>query len=350
MLDLVNIRVQLLSMLFLLTLCSDKLSAQCGGYSFKVDDSLICLNQVVTFKALNIPSGTQYTWYLGLDTIKGLNKDTVSTGYTKTGKFDIKLRVKLGNGDSCVFTKKEYIEVGKAPNKPSIQISSKSICDLSEKVRFTNTAAGISKWIWNIGQVLYKDSTQSVSHKFINAGYFDVSLTVEDFSGCQSTTVIDSAVLVERRPGVNLKIRDTSFCDTHTVFLKPTFNMYGQKGFGFDWAFPGANPAFTANRVPGKLFFNGRGRYGFQLTIYSSGNCKYDYDFLDTIRIGKSVDFTLKKENTVPCNQQEHQIELVNTSDFVAPIEWEFQRRLGLFKHIGLFCKGFIQKARTIFF
>lgn len=321
----VYIKVRLLSLLIFLSLCSGKLIAQCGSYSFKVNDSTVCLNQVITFKAQNVPSGSEYTWYLGLDTIKGVNKDTVSTGYPKTGSFNIKLRIKLKNGDSCILTKDKYIKVGKAPTKPVIQFSTQSLCDISEQVQIKNSSPGIAKWTWNVGQILYKDSASSVTHKFISSGYFDVSLTVEDFSGCRSTTLIDSAVLVERKPVVNLNVGDTAFCDTQTVFLSAKFNMYGQKGFSFDWAFPGATPSLSADRSPGKVFYEGRGSYGFDLVIRSPGGCEYDYNFTDTIRIGKSVSFVTQKTSTVPCNQQEFTIDLTNITDFVAPIEWDFK-------------------------
>ncbi|MBI1183542.1 hypothetical protein GC194_04690, partial [bacterium] len=72
--------------------------AQCGSFSISANDSQICLNQVVTFKAHNIPALSKYTWYLGLDTIVGTDLDTVSTGYYKLGQYNIKLKIKLKNG------------------------------------------------------------------------------------------------------------------------------------------------------------------------------------------------------------------------------------------------------------
>lgn len=325
MLELVYIRVRVLCAICLLVYISNNAAAQCNTYLFGVNDSLICLNQVVTFKAKNVPVGTEYTWFLGLDTIQGINKDTVSTGYTKTGTYDIKLRLKFKNGDSCILEKKSYISVGKAPAKPSIQLSTSNICDINEQVRLRSNATGIAKWTWNVGQILYKDSSQTVTHKFISAGFFDVSLTVEDFSGCQSTRVLDSAILVERRPTINLNIGDTAFCDTHTVFLKPKYNMFGQGGFDFDWTLDGSTAGVSAKRNPGKLFYDVRGRHGFDLTIRSSSGCEYNYGFLDTIRIGNSVNFNINKSNSTPCNEQRFDIDVTNTSDFLAPLVWEFK-------------------------
>ncbi len=299
--------------------------AQCGTYSISVNDTNICLNQVVTFKAQNVPGLSEYTWYLGLDTITGKDKDTVSTGYFKTGSFNVRLLIKHKNGDTCSIVKPNFIKVGKAPSLPTVSVDKANLCDVNQKVKLTATGTGVSKWTWNVGQILYKDSTNTVTHKFIRAGYFDVGLTVEDGFGCKSTVLYDSMILVERKPGITLNIGDTSFCDTHTLFLEPTFNMFSQKGFKYDWTLNGSHLVGTANKVPGKLVYSTRGIYTFELDVISPGNCKYHYDFNDTLRIGKIVDFKQTKSFTAPCNSQTYVIKLNNPSQYNSKLEWKFQ-------------------------
>lgn len=321
-----NIRsILTLSIFALLLVLTNRVNAQCGTFSFSVNDTNICLNQVVTFKATNIPALSKYTWYLGLDTIQGQDKDTISTGYFKQGEFTVKLFIKQKNGDTCTIIKPKFIKVGKAPAIPNVTVNKSSLCDVNQSVKLNSNATGIAKWTWNVGQILYKDSTNSVTHKFIRTGYFDVGLTVEDPYGCKSTALYDSLVLVERKPQITLGVGDTSFCDTHTVFLNPSFNMYNQKGFKYSWDLKGSNLNGTANKFPGKLLYANRGRYGFKLEATSAGNCKYQYNFDDSLRIGKSVKLGVKKTTSAPCNQQLFNLEIKNASDLVNKPEWSFQ-------------------------
>ncbi|MFY0675392.1 MAG: gliding motility-associated C-terminal domain-containing protein [Bacteroidia bacterium] len=299
-------------------------AAQCGSFSFSVNDSNICLNQVVTFKAHNIPGLSDYTWFLGLDTINGEDLDTISTGYFQQGSFNVKLLIERRNGDTCSIVKTNFINVGKAPDIPVVTASKTNLCDINQSVKLSSSATEIAKWTWNVGQVLYKDSTNTITHRFIRAGFFDVGLTVEDGFGCKSTVLYDSMVLVERKPVVNLGVGDTSFCDTHTLFLNPTFNMFAQKGFKWDWTFSGANVIGSAKKEPGKLLFSQRGTHTFYLDALSPGNCRYSYNFEDTLRLGKSVDFSYKKTITAPCNSQTFNYTLSNPSQYTGNLIWKF--------------------------
>ncbi|MGB0429072.1 MAG: PKD domain-containing protein [Bacteroidia bacterium] len=318
--------LKMLALGFALFLATLKVAqGQCGSYSISVNDSNICLNQVVTFKAHNVKALSEYTWFLGLDTITGQDKDTISTGYFKTGSFNVKLKIKHKNGDTCSVVMPNFINVGKAPALPTVNANKTSLCDVNQSVALTATGAGISKWTWNVGQILYKDSTNSITHKFIRAGYFDVGLTVEDGFGCKSTIVYDSMILVERKPAINLGVGDTSFCDTHTLFLEPTFNMFSQRGFKYSWDLPGSHITGTANKVPGRLLYQTKGAHTFALKVTSPGNCKYSYNFNDTLRIGKTVDFKQTSSFTAPCNSQTFKIKLLNTSQYTNNLEWKFQ-------------------------
>jgi len=262
---------------------------------------------------------------LGLDTIKGLDKDTVSTGYYKLGSFNVRLLVKLKNGDTCSVVKPKFIKVGKAPATPIITANKLNLCDINQTVKLKTNATGVAKYTWNIGQILYKDSLATVTHKFIRSGYFDVGIKIEDDFGCETTVLYDSMILVERKPQVFLGIGDTAFCDTHTVFLKPKYNMYSQKGFIYDWRLSGSSISGSAQKNPGKLFYNKRGIYTFLLDAYSPGNCKYSYTFPDTLRIGNSVNLAHSKTSTAPCNEQNFVIKLKNAATFNANLAWKFQ-------------------------
>lgn len=300
----------------------------------------MCQNEVATFRAVNVPAESHFTWFLGLDTIKGDREDTVSTGYTKAGTYGIKLKIKLKNGDTCTLIKPKYLKVGEAPKSPSITVDKPSICDIKESVTITTTSTGMKSWTWNVGQILYKDSAASVTHKFIGTGFYDVSLTIQDSFDCTSTTRVDSLVLVERKPEVNLGIKDTSYCDTHSLFFFPKFNMYSQKGFSYDWTLNGSDIKNSTKQRPGKVFYNQAGTYGFNLTALSPANCLYKYTFEDdSIRIGVGVDFKIAKTSTAPCNSQQFTIEVTNDETLQVPLNWKFKGDSILVKITGPIAK-----------
>lgn len=314
------------SLLLVLAFGSIEAVGQCRGYNFRVNDSNICQNQVPTFRTLNVSGQGEFTWFLGLDTISGEGEDTVSTGYTVPGSYTVKLKIKLKNGDTCTIIKPNYIKVGKAPAAPNITVDKSSICDVTEQVRIQTTSTGMNSWTWNVGQILYKDSSESVTHKFLGPGFYDVSLTIQDAFGCSSTTRVDSLVLVERKPEVDLLLPDTAYCDTQTIFLFPKINMYGQKGFAYNWTLDGSDIKFSTKQRPGKLFYGNSGTYGFSLETQSSAKCTYRYNFPnDSVRIGEEVNFNIKKNSSAPCNSQDFEIEVTNGSDLKVPLDWDFK-------------------------
>ncbi|MBI3141280.1 MAG: gliding motility-associated C-terminal domain-containing protein [Bacteroidetes bacterium] len=297
---------------------------QCGSFIVSATDTQICLNQVVTFKATNIPALSQYTWYLGLDTIKGTDKDTVSVAYYKLGTFGIRLLIKLKNGDTCSVVKPGFIKVGQAPPIPKVTANFTSLCDVNQSVKLSTNAAGMAKYVWNVGQILYKDSTTTITHKFIRNGFFDVALKVENAYGCATTVVYDSLILVERKPAIDLGIGSASFCDTHTLFLSPGYHMFNQKGFNFSWTLSGSHMGSSSSKVPGKLFYANRGVYTFGLDVVSTGNCTYSYLFPDTLFIGKSSKLAHTKSTSAPCNEQTFKIDLNQPGELINPPTWKF--------------------------
>ena len=58
--------------------------------------------------------------------------------------------------------------------------------------------------------------------------------------------------------------------------------------------------------------------------MLSSVNCRYTYDFDDTLRIGNSVDFKQDKSTSAPCNSQTFSIVLTNPSQYTNNLFWKF--------------------------
>lgn len=299
--------------------------AQCSSIDFVVNDSLACLNQVLTFRASNVPALSTYFWYLGADTITGSNKDTVSTGYRSSGSYSVSLKIKLNNGDSCRIDKASYITVKERPASPTIGLSKSNLCNINDTTTLWNNTPDVSLWTWNIGQILYEDTGSTITHRFIRTGYFPVSLTVEDSHGCQNTARFDSLILVERPPQVKLGIGDTSACDTLTLNMNPKVNLYGQSNFSWDWRFSGANVSGSSKRNPGYIRFNKRGKHSPELYLFSQAGCKFEYSFPDTISIGEKIQFDLTKTKTSPCNEQTFTITVDNSTAFRNDLIWEFQ-------------------------
>ena len=301
-----------------------KVKAQCPGIYFTVNDSNSCINQILTYKAFNVPAQTKYTWYLGQDTILGNNLDTVKIGYISEGTYDISLKLEFKNGGGCHIIKNKFVTVNQLPDKPTVNIDKTNLCNIDEVATFSNNQKNISSYDWTIGQILYSDTGNTIQHKFIRNGYFSVGITVRDFNGCQNSARYDSVILVERPPIVKTELKDTAVCDSFTLFLRPTYNLYGQDNFKFDWQTTGGNPNGSGLKYPSKIYYGKSGTYGINLTLISEGNCKFEYPFKDSIRIGKSVEFKVTKNISAPCNTQTVDYEISNQSSLIGNLKWDF--------------------------
>lgn len=306
-------------------LCPANTYAQCGNVQLSASDTTGCLNQVIQLVAKNIPSNTQYEWTVGSKTFPGKDLDTLTTGFTSTGSFDISLFLKFSNGDSCTVTEKSFISVFNNPPKPLIIPDKSRLCDINESVRLTTDVLNMSNYTWTVGQSLYRNANDSITHTFIRTGYFDVSLQTIDSNGCISTTRQDSLVLVERAPSVNIPLKDTGVCDTFTHFVRPKYNLFGQTGFNYSWSFKGASPSSYNRKIPPKTIYNKIGKYGISLKITSIGGCEYDYKFSDSIQLGESKKFNVNKTSSPSCNTQTFSLNLLNSGDFPNGVSWLFK-------------------------
>lgn len=325
--------------------CPTGLYAQCGNISFSASDTTGCLNQVIQLISKNVPSNTQYEWTIGGKLFPGKDLDTLTTGFTSTGSFDISLFLKFKNGDSCTVERKNFISVFNNPPQPNITPDKSRLCDINEIVNLTTNVPDMASYTWTVGQSLYRNANDSISHTFIRTGYFDISLQTVDSNGCISTTRKDSLVLVERAPSVSIPLKDTGVCDTFTHFVRPKYNLFGQKGFSYNWKFGGASPSSYNRKIPPKTYYANTGNYGISLKIASTGGCEYDYKFKDSIHVGESKKFNINKTFSPSCNTQTFEIRLTNSVDFPDGVNWLFKGDSIKASYSGFLAKVTYQKS-----
>ena len=159
--------------------------------SFTYPSSLCLPNAVINFT--NTSSSGTYVWNFGdpgsglANTSTGMNP---SHTYNTTGPFDVRLQVTSAGG--CV--KDTVIRITAIRPMPQASFSSdRTVSCVDQIISFadeSNTAGGTATiWNWNFGDGV-QSGIQNPTHRFSNAGTFNVSLYITNSFGCKSDTMV----------------------------------------------------------------------------------------------------------------------------------------------------------------
>lgn len=133
----------------------------------------------------------------------------------------------------------------------------------------TNTTAGTNTAIWSINGNQVSTDPASYIGIYTIPGCYDVTLTVNDASGCSNTATVNSMICVSGIP-----VADFDFSPTNATILNPTINFVNESSgaTNYTWNFDGlgtstqTNPSFT---FPG----TGPGNYNVCLTATNVDGC-----------------------------------------------------------------------------
>ena len=137
------------------------------------------------------PSYT-YTWVFGDGKSLTSNDTTVTYTYTKSGIYNVALRVLTPEGCSNQLIRNAYIEVYPMPIADFV--ADPSITTIYDpEITFSDRSTGADLWFWNFG-----DGTgaieQNPRHVYTDTGSFTVWLRVENINGC--TDSIPKTILI----------------------------------------------------------------------------------------------------------------------------------------------------------
>ncbi|PJA76423.1 hypothetical protein CO151_02880 [bacterium CG_4_9_14_3_um_filter_65_15] len=196
----------------------------------------------VQFTDLSTGGPTAWIWYLGDGSQSNLQNPSII--YAAPGDYTIVLQVDNACG-SDVTSKITYIHVT-APAPPVADFSGTPTSGCAPlEVQFTDASTGdITSWAWDFGDGA-TDTLQNPLHTFVNAGSYDVGLTVTGPGGFDNLT-LSAMVTVSGPPTAAFAMSDT----TGTAPLMVTFSDLSTGGpTAWAWDFGDASTDTVQNPV-----------------------------------------------------------------------------------------------------
>jgi gliding motility-associated-like protein len=156
-------------------------------------------------------------------------------------------------------------------NTPSCQTRVITFTDAS-----TANAGNLNSWQWDFGDLTTGTGTP-VMHTYINAGTYNVQLTVTTDKGCVSNPIASKAVAINPRPLAGFIIPEVCLSDTYAQFLDSSKVATGTVS-NWQWDFGDINATIpnpnTSSLQNPTHSYTAVGAYNVQLISTSNIGCK----------------------------------------------------------------------------
>ncbi|PWT74890.1 MAG: hypothetical protein C5B59_10095 [Bacteroidetes bacterium] len=240
--------------------------------SFVGPDS-ICINALANFQNTSSPIPNNSIWTFGDGGTA--NTPNASHTYTAAGTY----RVTLQNGfSSCNDSTSKVIHVFNPPVPNFVALTSTTSCKTPFTVNFQDQSTNATNWLWDFG-----DGTTGTgpnpSHTYNKYGYFTVTLTSSNASGCSNQ--IKKANLVQvAQPAVHITNLPAYGCAPLT-FTPTVVDTVVDGIASYAWNMGNGN-TYNVQTPPAQVY--GGGTYLVSLTVTSNGGCTASV--LDTVKVG----------------------------------------------------------------
>lgn len=285
----------------LLTLALPKLGiGQCAGFSFTVNDSTVCIPQVVQFSVTgNPPAGTTYRWDFGSGFNTGL--DTISKLYLVPGKYDVRLELSFPNNSKCVVTKRDFIEVGRKPIV-NLTIDKQVICNAGDSVFITDSTPNSMTRDYIIEGVRYNNLEVISSFQFSNSpGSRDISAIVTDSLGCETVENFVDFVTVAPEFTFDFSTDSTNGCTNRYANFKYEELISGQEPIQFDWEFENATPSISNDSNPSNIFYSSEDSSDVKLSVTTLQGCVYTLEKENWMTLADPINLSINVTQSDPC-------------------------------------------------
>jgi len=231
-----------------------------------------CLNDLTSFTDNSNGSGNTVTeWYWDFGDGSPVNSTQnpthiYATAGVKTIKHWVKTNVSCYS-DTAVIT----ITINPLPTAnynyttPGCATGMISFTDAS-----IPNAGSLTNWQWDFGDSSPLEAIQNPSHNFINAGTYQVKLTVTSSKGCVNT--ITKTVVVNARPRAGFIIPEVCLSDTYAQFLDTSKVALPGMLIGWEWNFGDGSP--LSNLQNPQHSYTAVGNYNVRLVATSNFGCK----------------------------------------------------------------------------
>jgi gliding motility-associated-like protein len=314
-----NILTALLSLGVLLL--SYGVKGQCGGYSFTVNDSTVCIPQVIKFSVTGTPpAGTTYRWDFG----SGFNpgQDTISQLYLIPGKFDVRLELSFPNNTKCIITKRDFIEAGRKPIV-NLTVDKTVYCSDNDSIAITDLTPNSAKRDYIIEGVRYDSLDKVSTHKFsITPGPRDVSAIVTDSLGCETIDNFVALVNVPNKYTFDFTTDSTNGCTNRYANFAYKELIGGQEPDKYTWEFQNATPSLSNDTNPQNIFYSSQDSSDVKLIIETKEGCTYEVVKEKWMTLADPIALKINVTQTDPCVGEYIKYDVSNSQNKM--IDWQF--------------------------
>jgi len=271
---------------------------ECISASFTTT-SLMCARNPILFADNSFPitSITQWQWIFGdgMDTTYSSFTDTIAHEYTNAGNYVVKLVINaLVSGVS--FTDSSYQIISIRPT-PEAYFSNRSVC-FNQSTLFIDTSYMFgdpnTSWYWNFGEptsgVLDTSTFENPLHKYMNTGYYDVQMIVENQWGCidsiRKTTRVFDLPIADFESTAPCQGDPTIFTD----FSTPTDTTFGIWRWNF--GVPGTKKD-TSNLQDPSYTYDSLGTYTVRMIVQDLNGCRDTIDSTCTVNVTPLSSFNI---------------------------------------------------------
>lgn len=237
--------------------------------------------------------------------------------YTKTGKYDVQLRITKSNGCSTSKKFKGYVIIEEL--KPDFKILKDEGCapfqaEVEQKV--DPAVKGLS-YVWEFSNGL-KYTGPNASAIITDPGIYSVKLTVSYDKKCKKSVDKPNSIRVNDSPVASFTVSDTASCKTPFIV---NFTNTSKGATKFYWHLPGRVDSFSTKLVH---VFQDEGVQYVELVVKNSGGCKDTFGSERPIYI-EPIDTALFTSELRGCEPWE--VSFWDSSTCIDPItrwEWDF--------------------------
>ncbi len=251
-----------------------------------------------------------YYWSFG-DGLTSTDSTPVHT-YAQAGSYTVRLIVITSGGCSDTLTLPNSVVLGTHP-LANFTANPLNVCGFNP-VNFTDLSIGpVTSWLWHFGDGS-SSTSQNPTHQYVDTGYFNVTLIVEN-NGC-----IDSITFIKYihvNPPIAKFVSDLNCSTPYTRNF--TDKSIGAKTWNWDFG-DGTSPSSLQN--PSHTYTS-KGNYSVKLTVTNAGCTDFKTDSI--FIIDESPSFTYSPNDTILCKYDSVNFTVTNYNPrYVNSFYWDF--------------------------
>lgn len=189
--------------------------------------------------------------------------------YPAPGTYNVRLIVVNG---TCADTITKPVTIV-PPQTADFSISKNPVCknEPFSLSAINSIAANIINYDWTVGSLSLPSSQRVISRVISTAGTYDVSLTIRDLNGCNSTKTVTNYITVTG-PTANFTPATSGGCQNRSVVFNDLSTSATSTITRWEWDFgDGTQQVFTA--PPFTHTYTNAGRYDVSLKVTDAAGC-----------------------------------------------------------------------------